>query len=51
MTAVHACALDRILADPLLQPRVEGVDPGHVRYLESVVEHWPPLKVVPHEGG
>ena len=50
MTAVHACPLDRILADPLLQPRVEGVDPGHVRYLESVVEHWPPLKVVPHEG-
>ncbi len=50
MTDAHPCPLDQILADPLLQPRVEGVDPGHVRYLETVVEHWPPLRVVPHEG-
>ncbi|HUO00960.1 MAG TPA: ParB/RepB/Spo0J family partition protein [Bradyrhizobium sp.] len=35
----------RISVDPALQPRVEGIDPEHVRELEAVAEHWPPLKV------
>ena len=39
-----------IVADPALQPRVDGLDPEHVRALEAVAEAWPPLKVV-HRGG
>ncbi len=38
--------LHKIVADPALQPRVDGLDPEHVRALEAVAEAWPPLKVV-----
>jgi ParB-like nuclease domain len=43
-------ALDRIHVDPSLQPRVTGLDPEHVRTLESAAETWPPLVVV-RQGG
>jgi hypothetical protein len=36
--------------NPELQPRVSGIDPGHVRELEPVHSHWPPLKVVNRNG-
>ncbi|WP_162800618.1 ParB/RepB/Spo0J family partition protein [Acidibrevibacterium fodinaquatile] len=36
----------RVVADPALQPRVDGIDPDHVRALEAVPEAWPPLRVV-----
>ncbi|HUY03947.1 MAG TPA: ParB/RepB/Spo0J family partition protein, partial [Rhodocyclaceae bacterium] len=36
----------KILADPHMQPRVDGLDLEHVRALEAVAEAWPPLKVV-----
>jgi hypothetical protein len=39
-----------ITADPALQPRVDGIDPDHVRALEPVAEHWPALKVVKRGG-
>lgn len=38
--------LHQITPDASLQPRVEGIDPEHVKMLEAVAEHWPPLKVV-----
>ncbi len=38
--------LDQITVDPSLQPRVEGIDPDHVRALEAVVDAWPALVVV-----
>lgn len=37
--------INQIKIDPALQPRVDGIDPEHVRELEAVAEHWPPLKV------
>lgn len=40
--------LDQIVPDPGLQPRVEGLDPDHVKELEAVAEHVPPIKVVRH---
>lgn len=49
-TAPIALALGQIVVDPRLQPRVEGVDPEHVRTLEPVAEHWPPLKVIKQNG-
>ena len=39
-----------ITTDPALQPRVDGIDTEHVRALEPVAEHWPPLKVVKRGG-
>lgn len=41
-------ALDRITIDLTLQPRVEGIDPDHVRALEDAADSWPPLIVVQH---
>ncbi|MDE2200870.1 MAG: ParB N-terminal domain-containing protein [Rhodospirillales bacterium] len=38
--------IGRVIADPALQPRVDGIDPDHVRALEAVAEAWPPLRVV-----
>lgn len=43
-------ALDRITIDPALQPRVDGIDPDHVRALEVVHETWLPLTVVHQDG-
>jgi hypothetical protein len=37
---------NRIEIDPLLQPRVDGIDLDHVHALEAVVAACPPLKVV-----
>lgn len=42
--------LDRITIDPALQPRVDGIDPDHVRALEVVHETWPPLVAVERAG-
>lgn len=39
-------AVAKISVDIGLQPRVDGVDPDHVRTLESIAELWPPLTVV-----
>jgi len=38
--------IGQITIDPTLQPRVDGIDPDHVRALEAVAEHLPALKVV-----
>ncbi len=43
-------ALTSIVIDPGLQPRVEGLDPDHVRELEAIAEAWLPLRVV-RQGG
>lgn len=43
-------ALDRIIIDPALQPRVDGIDPDHVHALEQVPDAWPPLMVVHQDG-
>jgi hypothetical protein len=45
---VSRCALQigDINVDPGLQPRIEGIDQDYVHDLETVVERWPPLKVV-----
>jgi len=40
-----------ITTDVALQPRVEGIDPDHVRVLEDVHDTWPPLVVVDDDGG
>ncbi len=42
--------LRQITIDPTLQPRVDGIDPDHVRALEVVHETWPPLTVVHQDG-
>lgn len=39
-------SLNKIDVDLALQPRVAGLDLAHVRELETVMEAWPPLKVV-----
>lgn len=46
MEPIVQVPLEVLIADPALQPRVAGVDPDHVHELETVAEHWPPLKVV-----
>lgn len=38
--------LDRIVIVPDLQPRVAGLDEGHVRALEDAAGNWPPLVAV-----
>ncbi len=40
----------RIVIDTRLQPRVEGIDPDHVRALEAVHDTWPSLAVVHQDG-
>jgi hypothetical protein len=40
-------SVGKIIADPTLQPRVDGLDLDHVKALETVIDSWPPLKVVP----
>jgi ParB-like chromosome segregation protein Spo0J len=42
--------LSDIVADAELQPRIDGIDPQHVRELEPFHEHWPPIKVVRRGG-
>jgi hypothetical protein len=42
--------LNDIVAAPELQPRVSGIDLQHVRKLEPVHSHWPPLKIVNRNG-
>lgn len=51
METITAVKLSAINIDQLLQPRTEGIDPDHVRELESVAENWPPLAVVPQGDG
>lgn len=43
---VVSLTLDEITPDPRLQPRVDGLDGRHVKELEAVIEHLPPIKVV-----
>lgn len=50
MASERQLRLDRITIDPTLQPRVEGIDPDHVRTLEDAHDMWPPLVVVDHDG-
>ena len=50
MEAIVTLSMGDIDVEPLLQPRIGGIDLGYLRYLETVVEHWPPLKVVPDDG-
>src|SRR5262245_21861905 len=42
-TAIHV--------NPDLQPRVGGLDAGHVRSLEETPDQWPPVAVVRHGSG
>ncbi len=42
--------LGRILVDPTLQPRIAGLDYGHVQALEENPKAWPPLIVVKRGG-
>jgi hypothetical protein len=42
--------LEQIVIDPALQPRVDGIDPDHVRMLETVPESWTPLVAVMADG-
>lgn len=39
-----------ILIESALQPRVDGLDAGHVQELQAVAENWPPLVVVERGG-
>lgn len=43
--------LDSITVVPDLQPRVTGLDEGHVRALQEASESWPPLVVVQQAHG
>ena len=51
MERVIRVPLERVVADPALQPRVDGIDPDHVRALEAVPDAWPPLRVVAQGDG
>lgn len=42
--------LSKVVCDPNLQPRVDGLDTDHVHELEANPACWPPLKVV-QQGG
>ncbi len=46
MQATISAIFREISCDAALQPRVEGLDPAHVRDLEAIAEAWPPLKAV-----
>ena len=48
---VSELPLVSLLADPVLQPRLDGLDPEHVRTLEEAPESWPPLVAVERDGG
>ncbi len=50
MTAL-TISLISVTVDSNFQPRIDGLDLGHVRSLESIAETWPPLKVVSHGDG
>ncbi|MDP9470032.1 MAG: ParB N-terminal domain-containing protein [Chloroflexota bacterium] len=50
METEHQVRVEDITIDPTLQPRVEGIDPDHVRTLEASRETWPPLIVVALDG-
>ncbi|MDQ2745592.1 MAG: ParB/RepB/Spo0J family partition protein [Chloroflexota bacterium] len=51
MESIIDVRFTEITVDPELQPRVEGLDLDHVRALEEGVESWPPISVVPRQGG
>jgi hypothetical protein len=44
-------AVNEIVIDPTIQPRVGGIDTDHVKALEEVVDQLPPLSVVELNGG
>jgi hypothetical protein len=46
MPRILHVALNAIAVDPNVQPRVDGLDPRHVRELEQSPESWGPLAVV-----
>ncbi len=48
MGTIDDLSITAITLDPGLQPRVEGINPDHVRALEAVADAWPPLTVVQH---
>lgn len=50
MTEIIVSSITAISIDAALQPRVEGIDPDHVRALEAVVDAWPPLVAVQDNG-
>lgn len=43
-------SITAITIDPVLQPRVEGIDPDYVRALEDVLDAVPPIRVVEWDG-
>ena len=49
MTAI-AIDVKRVLVDPALQPRVDGLDAAHVRELQENPQGWPPLVIVERGG-
>lgn len=50
MTGRAELSITAITIDTALQPRVDGIDPGHVRILEAVPESWAPLVAVMADG-
>ncbi len=46
METIADLRLDKVVVDPSLQPRVDGLDADHVRALQEAPEVWPPLLVV-----
>lgn len=48
--SILSLALDRIVADPALQPRVGGLDADHIELLQENPGAWPPLVVVDKGG-
>src|SRR5450759_4499819 len=47
---IRELALERIIVDPALQPRVGGLDAEHVAVLQENPDAWPPVVVV-EDGG
>lgn len=43
-------SITAITIDPVLQPRVDGIDPDYVRALEDVLDAVPPIRVVEWDG-
>jgi hypothetical protein len=50
METTAEARIDELVVEASLQPRVRGVDAGHVRALEERPDSWPPLKVVRRHG-
>ena len=48
---IQAVPVSKITVDPSLQPRVGGLDAGHVKELQEAPESWPPLVVVKQSSG